>query len=66
MKIGTHRMKKIAELSQYHYKCEECGMVLYLEDDKMLMSHFNNSLEYLGKDPSLISCNEWIIRGIIE
>jgi len=73
----NHRFKELTDedrefyngvvFEDYYYRCSECGLLVYDESDglgRMVISELNG--RDLPKRPEEISCEEIIIREIIE
>jgi len=63
----SRKHPKIHNLFKTYYQCSECGIVAYRERDRVGISLLSGlELRFVGKSPEIISCDEFIIREIIE
>jgi len=67
MKYLTHELSpcSIYGLEQFGYKCNICNVILYfsIQGNYYLI---RNDINYIESDVFLFTCNEWIIKKIID
>ncbi len=66
--IGTHLFHPVGEqtVTYPHYKCEHCGLLVYCNDGNWIISGFFENPKLTSERADSITCNEIIVREVIE
>jgi len=79
-KLGTHELKPVQDVDalakslgfsgvpegERYYKCTICGIILLEGVLQYYISDLNGNHEFTYRRPEGITCNDWIVMGIIK
>jgi len=62
LQIGTHKLIPKPNEIRY-YICEVCGIIIYKGENTYIISVASDAILC---DPTEVTCDEWIIKSVIE